>query len=236
MRYSVRKRRIEDKVYEALSSLEEEFGLNLKNYPEVVYMSKGTIPELLGLCPSLTDCVRESKQCGISRFLYKQNLVLITRDLPEHINEESAHCLHLNSANISLSRRTKADWFSINILIEMIGYLGSKVLDPSRKNQYRGYPDYFLIARKKEIDFKEALERIEDYEGDGEFNWTEFFVHQQGYTLAEKMFYALELGDLSTGSVSRIIKKDFNKEGSALRKFIDLRRRFWPVESPQFTS
>jgi hypothetical protein len=226
MRSLERNTRLETSVYEAIGSLEEEFKLDIEYYPDVLWLGRQGRFEDLGLPEVYRSSVESNRMAGGSIFLYRPKVIVLNRDQPHHINEESSHCFHLGNTRITLGDKTRQDWFAINVLIEMFGYLGSKILDPSRRNIYQGYPDYFEVALRRDADLGSALDQLRDLDDE---TLSEFMIHSQGYGLGERMFYAFESGDLSRERVKRFLKKDFKKKGEATRTLIKFRKDFWPV-------
>lgn len=227
MRTIDRQYRIEDKTHQAINDLENELDIDLNKYPEVVWSGKFGYFEKLGLPESYRKEVEENRKSGGSIFLYKPNIIIINRDSPHHINEESSHCLHLNNARISLYGKSKEDWFSIRVMMEMIGFFGSKILDPSRKNGFHNYPDYFALVQKKDGgDFERAMLPFRYCTA---FEVSEMIIHSQGYGLGERVFNAFETGDCNLDEVKKLIKTNFSKPKEAIRTLENLRKKYWPI-------
>jgi hypothetical protein len=226
MRFKTRQARLEKKVYESINDLEEEFGLEVDDYPEVHWLGRLGRFEDLGLPETYREPVEDNRSTGGSIYLHRPNIIVINKELPRHVNEESSHCFHLNNARIYLLDKTPQDWYSVNVLIEMFGYLGSKILDPSRKNIYEEYPDYLSVSFQEGLDVKDALGPLKKLD---KATLSEFLIHSQGYGLGERMFYALESGELSTERVRNLLRKGFKRKGSATNELINLRGEFWPI-------
>ena len=226
MKYSTRQARLEEKTYEALCDLEDEFQIEIEDYPEVRWLGRLGKFEDLGLPEKYRESVEFNQQSGGSIFLYQPNIIILNKDSVHHRNEEVAHCLHLRTSKPSLYDKDKKDWFALNVLIEMFGFLGSKILDPSRKNPYSQYPDYFSIASNEGVNIKEALGPLRDLD---DKTLSEFLIHSQGYALGERMFYAFEEGQLSRERVRKFLRNKFEKPRQATRTFQRLRKEFWPI-------
>jgi hypothetical protein len=227
MRFSKRQARLETKVYESINDLEEEFNLDLPVYPEVIWFGRLGKFEDLALPEKYRASVESTQKTGGSVFLYRPNIIILNKDNPHHINEESSHCLHIGTTKLSISDKTEQDWFSLNVIIEMFGYLGSKILDPSRENIYKDYPDYLSIALNKGINIDQALDPLRDLDHE---SLSEFLIHSQGYGLAERMFYAFEDGSFSMGKIRKLVRKRFDGEGEATKTLLQLRDKLWPIE------
>ena len=226
MRFKERQARLERKVYESINDLEEEFGIEVDQYPEVRWLGRLGKFEDLALSEQYRYSVESNQKAGGSVFLYKPNVIVINKDKDHHINEEAAHCFHLRTAKLSLSDKTAQDWYSVNVLIEMLGYLGSKILNPSRENIYAEYPDYLAMALNRRVGIQDALGPLRDLDQD---ILSEFLIHSQGYGLGERMFYAMESGNTSNEQVTKLFKKKFKRKGEATKTLIDLRSRMWPI-------
>lgn len=197
--------------------------MELQQYPEVRWFGrKGVFEELL-LGERYREQVQESKNSRSSLYLFRPRMILINDLSEHHINEKCAHYLHFVTSGLSLYGKSREDWFSLNVLIEMFGFLGSKLLNPSRKFQYENCWDFFKVLDK---DDSKGMEKLELLKTDPEFDFSEFIFHQQGYLIAERMFYALHAGDLNLKEVQRLFRKSFEKPGSATRKYLELRTRF----------
>lgn len=228
MEYSLRQSKLEEQTYEALCDLGDEFQTEVKDYPEVRWLGRLGKFEDLGLPERYRFSVEFNQSSGGSIFLYRPNIIILNRDSPHHINEEVAHCLHLRTSKLKLHDKDKKDWFALNVLIEMFGFLGSKILDPSRKNPYSKYPDYFSVASKCKVSLEEALGSLKDLD---EETLSEFLIHSQGYALGERMFYALEEGNLSRERVKKFLRKKFEKPRQATKTLERLRREFWQLNT-----
>ena len=227
MRSSTRQARLEGKTYAAISALETELDIDVQEYPEVIWLGRQGKFEDLGLPERYRASVEASQKSGGSIFLYRPNIIILNRDYVHHVNEEASHCFHLRNAGITLADKTKQDWFAVNILIEMFGFLGSKILDPSRKNIYKDYPDYLSLAVTKGVSFEQALDPLRDLDED---ELSEFLIHSQGYGLGDRMFFALEGGQFSEDQIRAFVTKSFKEKGQATRALMQLRKGIWPIE------
>lgn len=223
MRYLERQKRLERKTYSALEELEDEFQIELKEYPEVIWLGRLGKFDDLGLSERYRDSVESMQRSGGSIYLYRPGVIVLNKYSIHHVNEEAAHYFHLKNSKITLTDKNKQDWFAINILIEMFGFLGSKVLNPSRKNPYREYPDYLDIVSKTGATLQEALGPLKDLDED---SLSEFLIHSQGYMLAERIYCALNKGDISKKRIRNFVLKNFKKPGQAKRQLINFRREF----------
>ncbi|MFW5846586.1 MAG: hypothetical protein ACOCUU_00360 [Nanoarchaeota archaeon] len=225
MRFIEKQEILERKTYEALNDLEEEFGLEVDSYPEVRWLGKlGNFNDLF-LPERYREEVVSCQKKGGSIYLYRPNVIILNKDENYALNEEASHCFHLRNSRITLANKTKQDWFAVNSLIEMFGFLGSKILDPSRKNPYHKYPDYLELSLKK-INIQDALEPLRDIDDD---ILSEFLIHSQGYGLGDRMFYSLVSRDLKLDEIKKLLMKNFKGKGQATKTLLELRERFWPM-------
>jgi len=162
---------------------------------------------------------------GQSVLVTGANVIVLNINEPKHINEEASHYVHFNISNIHKGKRMPDEWLLVSAIVEMFGFLGSKILDPSRKNDFNGRPDYFQIARNKKVPFEDAVQKLnalpEKFENE--------FIYTQGYSLGERIFYALETGQISSAYVNRLFRQGFCKSGQATKAFRDLRQEVWPI-------
>lgn len=210
MRFVDKQARLEKRTYEAIDELEDVFGVEVRDYPEVRWMgSKGHFEDL-GLPEYYRDVVENNKKNHGSLFLYKPGIVILNKDDIHHINEESSHYVHMSTSGIVPEKRNREDMLALNCLIEMFGFLGSKILNPTRGNWYKQFPDYFSIGLKHGLNFEKLVDLLDDFmTGDT----SDRLIHSQGWCLGERVFYALQIGQIKMDYVQELFRKNFLNMG-----------------------
>ena len=226
MRFVERQARLEKRTYEAIDELEDIFDVEVHNYPEVRWLGRKGHFEDLGLQEYYREDVEGFQKAGWCVFIHKPNMIILNSEDPSLFCEEAAHFVHLHASNIRSHNKNKEDYFAANALMEMFGYLGSKILNVSRKNPYRAYPDYFALAEARGVAFIQAMKPIQELDSEGV---AEMLIHSQGYGLAERVFYALQTGQTNMDYFQKLIRQSLSKSGQATKTFKELRQEFWPV-------
>lgn len=228
MRFKVRQKQIEQKVFDAIEDIAEELNVSFPHYPEVYWIGKSAEFEYLGLSERYRGDFENRKKDKGSVYLRIPHVILLTKDCPTHIGEESAHFLHLVNSKIKLTNKNKSDWATVNMLIEMFGFFGSKIICPERENPYSPKDDLVSVPSEEVNRYREIVNEV--YGGEtGCFE--EYLIHQQGYCLAEKMFENYRAGILSKKYIRQIFLKRFDKPHSATTEFLKLRKNFWPQKN-----
>lgn len=225
MRFVERQARLEKRTYEAIDELEDIFNVEIPAYPEVRWLGRLGHFEDLGLPEYYRDEVESFQVQRCSTLMSKSKVIILNRDCPEHINEETSHFVHIEASGIHYENRDPEDLIHLHALVEMFGYLGSKLLDSSRKNSFKDFPDYFAIACRQGVGFNKFAEILSDImKGDA----SERLIHSQGYGLAERIFCALQTRQAKMGYFQKLIRQNLNGAGEATKTFKDLRKEFWP--------
>jgi len=221
MRWIERQKKIEERTYEAIEEIAEELNVEVPFYPEVWWKGRNLSLDDLGLSKEIQAGI-ESYTGLESYYLYKPQIILISKDLDFHIAEESAHFLHLISSGIKKPEREGADIFYLEALIETFGFFGSKIICPERENHYLRTKDILSFSPRD-------MEEIFDSWGN-RIQATEFLIHQQGYCLGERLYYSYINGDVSKKYLRKLFLSDFAEEGEATKTFLRLRNRFWKFD------
>lgn len=146
--------------------------------------------------------------------IFKCNLILIGDLDEEHTSEEASHFLHVHNSHIKYLKRNVVDAVSSRIIMEMLGFFGSKLLCPKRINPYRiseptGEPQYL-------IDKMEKIFKSEDGKLLG-------FIYQEGYILGEKLFDSYLAKNISKRRIRNLFRDPLEKEFDPACKFFKLK-------------
>jgi hypothetical protein len=225
MRFVERQARLEKRTYEAIDELEDVFDVEIPFYPEVRWLGRRGCFEDLGLPEYYRDDIEDLQRCGRSVFVNRANVIVLNDVEPTHINEEASHYVHFRVSNIQKIKRKQCDWLLTSSIIEMFGFLGSKFLNFSRRNDFQGRPDYFQMAFEKRVSYEDALSKLNALSEQFE----EEFIYTQGYGLGERVFCALQADQLSMDYIKDLFKKNFFGRGEVANAFKELRAQVWPV-------
>ncbi len=194
---------LESKVYDFIDELADEFDLPVIPLPEVYWVGKNFSYDRIGLFGEDREDCKEKASSGKSMFIVSKNIIVIGEDSPVHICEEATHCVHFSNADLRSRYRRKEGFLALNSIIEMIGFFGSKLQSPSRKNIYRAYPDP-LFDRKEYIKFEEKFC----------FDRENYFIYKNGYDMGEKLYDAYISSEISKEFIRELLLNDFSKKGS----------------------
>lgn len=228
MRYIEKQRRIEDLVFEAIDEIAEELEIEVPFYPEVYWLGRGVEFEFLGLPKTYKNDFLETKNNKAGIYFNKEKVILIAKDCSSYIGEEASHFLHHKSSKITARGKSKMNRISANILIEMFGYLGSKIVNPARINPYRNSPDLLFSTSYETNKFKARMKKIY---GEDEAFLDDFIIHQQGYGLGERLFLKYARGEIEMKRIKKIFLNPLIKSNEPTIEFIRLRDELWPIDN-----
>lgn len=220
MRYLERQAKIEDAVFEAIEEIAGELELNVPFYPEVYWLGRSCHFEDLFLPEKFGDEINQVSKNKSSIYLRIPRIILVSRDSPDHISEESAHFLHLLNSRPKLDCRNRLDYFSLNVLVEMLGFFCSKLVCPERKNQFARFDDPLLPSFIAEGDFTKKIAKLL---GDKNYDRSEFLIHQQGYILGEKLYFEYVSGRKPLSEIKNLFFNRFLQPYEPTRKFMELK-------------
>jgi hypothetical protein len=209
MRWSERQKIVEQYSEDYIDELADELNISVPFYPQVWWIGQPVKFEDLGLSEAYRETFNDARKYGQSQYLHKQKTIIVSKYQRHHIAEEATHFLHFNTSRIS-----GADNTHLAFIIEMIGFLGSKLLCPDRKNPYRSEDDVLVLPREKYI------QTLSDY--------PELVIHQQGYGLGERLYYSYLQGNFSKRQIHDLFLTNFSPS-EAKNYFAELRAKFWPV-------
>lgn len=224
MRFVERQARLEKRTYEAIDELEDIFNVEVPSYPEVRWLGRKGHVEDLGLHDDFMDDIEGYRKAGWSVFLHEPNMIILNSEDTNVLLEESTHFVHWHTSHINLSGRDSDDWLSVNMLMEMFGFLGSKIINFDRVNPFAKYPDYYSITKRHGSDGVKQYFQLLDSE-----QIAEILVHAQGYSLGERVFYGLHSGQVERSYLNKLIRNPFKRKGEATYEFEELRRKVWPI-------
>ncbi|MFA6228508.1 MAG: hypothetical protein WC668_05005 [Patescibacteria group bacterium] len=234
MRWRDRQAQIEELVYDALSELSEILSIELSCYPEVWWIGKTVKFNDLALPRSLEEEFAIRIASGLSYYLLKQQIIIIGPKSTNHsILEESSHAFHFLSSGVSYKvgnkRRNVKDYMALGVLVELLGMLGARLLGSDWENLYEHLPDLLLLNGKAKEDIRRILLKTLGQDLDFE----EFFIYQQGYGLADRIYAKYLRGEIDLAWIRKLFLDDLNGPDRALNAYIKLRNRFWPKENRQ---
>jgi hypothetical protein len=148
------------------------------------------------------------------------------------------------------------DLFYTGVIEEALGFFGSKLIDRSRNHffetefyqYYRkdretieretpyAYEEFtaiinFILLHKK---FEQAYERYDDVPPEilegirAEPKRANILIHELGYFLGQELFDAYHSGRIDRRGITRLFRRSFREEGSALKEYLDLTERLRP--------
>ena len=110
-----------------------------------------------------------------------------------------------------------------------MGFLGARLVGSDLENPYEDFPDLSILTLESQIRVQESIAKVLGENAD--FN--EFFFHQQGYGLADRIYLKYLTGQVSLSRLRHLFLADFSSNNGALREFARLKNEFWPQQSPQ---
>ena len=226
MYHQKRQEKIDDVVFEAIEEIAEDFNLSVPFYPHVYCLDKSTEFEDLCLPNYFEEDFDEIGKSLDACFIQKSCSILLgLKPMDSHYGEEATHFVHYVNSKTKRKNKDSTELEFISCLSEMLGYFGSMVLGEERRNQYYPWPDPY--SEKKE--FKEFLKELKKKYSKPIF-LMDHLIHQQGYGLGERLFYAYQNSDISKKEITNLFKNDFSGKNEARMKFVEMRQKLgWPV-------
>jgi hypothetical protein len=219
MLWEERQKKVEKVAYKSLETIANELDVPIPFYPKVYWIGRKLKFEELNLPYKYKKEFNSVKKWKKGEYLFESKVILIGGYFLEDIGEEVGHFLHLNSSNISkISLKTVND-FCLYSIIEMFGFFCSKLIKPTRENNYKIYKDALSNCSKSE-EFAEkeikAFNRESDYEIFSE-------AYQQGYGLGEEIFKAYKSGSISKKNIRKLFTNPLNEKNEPLKVFLELK-------------
>ena len=203
--------RVREKVYSVIDDLSDEFELNIDCYPEVYFLHKNFGYDQLGLPERDRECFEEAKKYNRGTAYHRPKIIFLTTTEEAIIGEEAGHFIHFRESNITFSRHNEKDLIAIYPLTEMWGFFFSKLIDPSRENEFREIPDLFEIGRRE----SENIQKINEARD----NW----IYKQGYGLGERLYNGYISGEISKERIRKLLRKKFENHEAAFEEFLELK-------------
>jgi|GEM_PF-3037004 len=225
MRWQERQDRVEAAVYEAIDELADVLNLEVPFYPEVFWIGRTVVSKDLMVPKNLEAELAIRISHGISYYIVNSRIIVIAeKATTDTVLEESSHAFHFLTSGISYKGRSYQDSLALSILVELMGLLGARLIGSDFNNPYEVFPDLALWD-------KESCDRVRqnliEQLGD-DFDFQEFFIHQQGYGLADRIFYRYLSGGVKLSYIRRLFLNKFDRRGGATEAYGRLRNRFWP--------
>lgn len=233
MRWLERQQKIEEAVYDVMDELSDILSIPIRQYPEVWWLGRSVRFEDLLLPESLRDEIEKRQRLGISSCLGTRQIVIIARkSTPHTIMEEAAHAFHYISSGIDYKNRNMANLNCLATIAEMFGFLGARLVGSDAKNYYEAIVDLAILTPESRATLRN---RLSEMLGD-KFDFNEFFFHQQGYGLADRIYFKYLSGEVSLARLRGMFLAKLTGRNEALKCFVELRNEFWPRILPQATT
>jgi len=226
MYHQGRQERIEEAVFDSIEEIAEEFDLNVPFYPNVHCLDELTEFEELCLPDYFKEDFDEIGKNLDALFIQKScSIILGLKPFKSDLGEEATHFVHYINSRIKKRRRENSEKEFIFCISEMLGYFGSLFLGEERMNQYSQWPDPY--SQKGE--FKEFLKELKKKYSKPIF-LMDHLIHQQGYCLGERLFYAYQNSHISKREITNLFRNNFGRENDGRRKFVEMRQKLgWPI-------
>ena len=198
------------------------------------------------------DHLGRNGSCYVPRI----NAVILGQFNMVHAGEEAAHFINqaLKGEILASTPRhlRQHDAFYTAVLEEALGFLGSKIVDPSRNHffetdfylrhkedratieattpytyeEFHAIIDFVLLHKKFEREYEQYDDVPETIlEGiRSEPRRANILVHELGYFLGQQIYDAYHAGVLDRRDIVRLFRASYRKTGSALSAYLDLTR------------
>jgi len=220
MRHFEKQSKIERETYLAIDEIAEEIGLNVPYYPEVYWIGKKLEFEQICMEKRYLEEYKELKKGeALGVFLTNPKVILINKDNMEVVSEEASHFLHYVNSKMKLDFGNIRSYFLKRILTEMLGFFGSKLINPSRKNMYKKYQDVLPLNYNNMSEWERLIK-----EARSEYD-PEFIMYQQGYMLGERLFNYYISGIEKKEVIRKLFLKNIKNSYEALYMFLEWKEK-----------
>ncbi len=235
MEYKKKQEQIEEKTYDIIHNLADEFNLKTDPLPEVYWVGRKLNFEDLGLDETERDEFDSIKRIKGGAYFYRPNIILTCSKKRGVLGEEAGHYLHFKNSRINLEKsqlENKIDYQSKIIIAEALGFFCAKLVCYKREDFTKPYSSFkdFVIKNlnKKGIDTnfldKKTLE--DKIFENSELIGDEFFIYKRGYNLGDELFNHYLSGNLSKRQVKNLFKNSFDEDFSATKKLLRLIKKY----------
>lgn len=225
MRWLEKQQQVEDAVYDVMDDLADQLSIVIPAYPEVWWMGKTVKFDDLVLPEYLREELELRNSTGISYYIVNKQIVIIAKKATLHsIFEESAHAFHFLCSGVSYHGRSTKSLHCLAVIVEMMGFLGARLAGSDMENPYEDFPDLAVLDKKSQEQIKQKI--LEKLGPDCDFS--EFFIHQQGYGLADRVYWQYLHGRVSISRLRRMFLSKFPLPDGPINSFVRLRNEFWP--------
>ncbi|NCN07821.1 hypothetical protein GW933_04015 [Candidatus Falkowbacteria bacterium] len=230
MRWQERQNKVEAAVYDVMDELSDILSIKVPYYPEVWWLGRSIDTNKLCLSGYLQDELEIRNFAGISYYIISKKMVIIGRCTTRHsILEESSHAFHFITSDISYKNRSQKDCMCLGALVELFGFLGARLVGSDLENPYEAFPDLSKLTKQSQ---KEVRQKLIEKFGDN-FDIDDFFVHQQGYGLADRIYFEYLSGNVSASRLRRLFLAKMSSVDGAINCFVRLKNEFWPHDLSQ---
>jgi len=233
MRWQDRQDKVEASVYEAMNELADLLSIKIRDYPLVYWVGRKvqfkdlfTSTRYMPFAEQNRVYFEHHRRQKIPYYHHEARSIYIFKDMPIAVYEEAAHALHLMLANPSVKGRGNRDRLSFDILMEINGFLGARLIGSPLENPYNPHADWAQLTPESLVKFEKSYLKL----GRTKSDFLDHFVHQQGYGLAECIHFAHLKGDIKLEFIRRLFTDRWLEKNSAVNKYLRLKRRFWPID------
>jgi len=224
MRWQEQQDQIEAEVYDVIDELSDLLSIPISYYPEVWWMGKTVDSDMVFLPEYLREELEIRNSQGRSYYIIDKRIVIIAEKIKDDILEEASHSFHFMASGISNRSRGTIECLYLDSLVEMFGFLGARLVELDSKNPYEAFPDIFRLLHGSQKNISCLL--LE--ESDDNYDLYDFFVYQQGYGLADRIYFEYLSGNVSLSRLRRMFLNKFSTPNSAKSYFTRLKNEFWP--------
>lgn len=223
MKHETKQKQIEHLTYDIIEEIADEIGFKVNSYPEVKWIGNKTLFEDLGINEKYRKYIEDIKKKKRAVYYPRHNIIILATDKKSAIGEEAGHFLHFENSGINLKKHKKndLDYVSLRSLVEMIGYFCSKLIDPTRKNDYGKHAqrtDYNSNKKSTSANYLESLV-FEDNISD-----EKFMIYQHGYELGEKLYNQYVLGHFTKKGIHSLMTNPLNEKYAPTKEFLWLKQ------------
>lgn len=232
MRWLERQKKVEAAVYDVIDELADKLSITVSNYPRVWWMGRTVKFQDLGLPNYLKEELEIRNSKGISYYIVSHQAVIIAKKSTHHaILEEASHAFHFICSGVSYKNKNTKNLHCLAVIVEMLGLLGARLVGSDFENPYEDFPDLASLGKQSQAEVKKNI--LKKLGEDCDFN--EFFIHQQGYGLADRIYFKYLSGEVSLAHIRRMFLSKFLSSDSPINSFVRFRNEFWPQEQSQAT-
>ncbi len=219
---------IEEKTYDIINEIADELNLEIPKYPEVYWITQRTDFNSLGFLEKFREDYDDVLAKKEAMYIRDYDTIIVANKDNGIIAEEAGHFLHSKHSGININNiltENPMDIFALKIVIEMIGYFCSKLVNPKRESKFKDYTSFSDFVKTNLEKNNVKYENLEKKINENKTILPDYFIYKNGYDLGEELFNHYISGKIPKNQIRNLMKNSFKEDFSVSEKVLYLRKK-----------